>query len=187
MSKYGIIILAAGGSSRLGKPKQLLLYRGKPLIQNIIDAAEAVPELYTIVVTGAVPIEVNVHSCYNEEWPSGIASTIRQGLSELLKLQPQAAACIITVCDQPFITAEVLSSLIVRHEETGSGIAASGYAGTVGTPALFSSQYFDELLQLRGDEGAKKVIKKYAHDVAILPFPGGETDIDTAQDYQRLT
>lgn len=187
MSTYGIIILAAGGSSRLGKPKQLLLYRGKPLIENIIEAATAVSESFTVVVTGAVPMQLSVHSCYNDEWSSGMASSIRKGLNELLKMQPQTAACIITVCDQPFITADVLSSLIAHHEKEGMDIVVSGYAGTVGTPALFSRKYFDELLQLQGDEGAKKVIRKYANDVFILPFPGGETDIDTEADYHRLT
>jgi molybdenum cofactor cytidylyltransferase len=90
------------------------------------------------------------------------------------------------VCDQPFASASLLNDLIAAHEETLKGIIASGYNNTLGTPVLFNKKYFDDLLKLQGAEGAKKIIMKYADDVATVPFPMGAVDIDTIEDYDSL-
>jgi molybdenum cofactor cytidylyltransferase len=193
MIRYGIIILAAGASSRLGKPKQLLTYQHKTLIKNILDAALQCRNSITIVVTGAVKDEVEqelkntqVVLCYNDQWQSGMSSSIRAGVSKMKVLQPQVEACILTVCDQPYISANVLMRLIEKHEAGGHNIVASSYADTVGTPALFSRDHFDELLNLQGEEGAKKLLKKYGADVSLVQFDRGEIDIDTVEDYSKL-
>lgn len=193
MNRYGIIILAAGASSRMGRPKQLLPYQQKSLIRHIVDAALQLRDIYTVVVTGASDEQVRqelrgvaVHICYNDEWKTGMASSIHKGIKEIIKQQPAIAACIITVCDQPFITTALFDKLIQKHVETGSGIVASAYAGTTGTPVLFARKYFDQLLKLEGAEGAKKLLKVNEADVSRVDFDKGEIDIDTEIDYQRL-
>jgi molybdenum cofactor cytidylyltransferase len=193
MKKYGIIILAAGESSRLGKPKQLLPYNNKTLLKNIVDMALQVQESFTVVVTGSARDVVaqelkdtDVTLRYNDQWQTGMSSSIQEGISAIKKLQPKVEGSILTVCDQPFVTENVLAGLIKKHEETGQGIVASAYAGTAGTPAFFSHDYFEELLNLKGDEGAKKLLKKYASDVLLVPFERGEIDIDTPDDYLKL-
>ncbi|MEP7256863.1 MAG: nucleotidyltransferase family protein [Flavitalea sp.] len=192
MIQYGIIILAAGGSSRLGKPKQLLPYRRKSLLANITIQALAVPDTFTIVVTGAENEAVEeelkatgVATCYNAAWVSGMSSSIQKGLLEL-KNRYEVKACIVAVCDQPFVTTAILNNLIKKHIVTGKGIIASSYAGVSGTPSLFSKKYFEDLLHLEGNEGAKKLLAKYESDVLTVPFNKGEIDIDTPEDYDNL-
>ena len=149
MVPYGIIILAAGGSSRLGKAKQLLPYRHISLLRNIVGEALSVLSAFTVVVTGAEKkaieeeLEVTgVATCYNAAWQSGISSSIQTGLLEMKKLH-QVKACILAVCDQPFVTAAILNNLVQKHITTGKGIIASSYAGVSGTPTLFSEKYFE--------------------------------------------
>lgn len=193
MNRYGIIILAAGESSRLGRPKQLLPYHQKSLISHIAEEALQVRDTYTIVVTGssdeAVRQElrdVALHICYNDDWKTGMASSIHKGIEEMIKQRPAIDACIITVCDQPFVSTSLFETLIQKYVETGSGIIASTYTGTKGTPVLFARKYFDQLLALEGSEGAKKLLKVNEADVSLVDFDKGEIDIDTEIDYQRL-
>lgn len=191
--KYGIIILAAGNSSRLGRPKQLLPYHNRSLLRNAVEQSLLVPESVVLVVTGAsreiVESELNndhILARYNAGWETGMASSIKTGVSELLMLHPSLDALLITVCDQPFLNAGIMDSLIAEHTSTGKHIIASAYNDTIGTPALFSNKYFNELLELEGQEGAKKIIMKHAEDVASIHFPTGGIDIDTDEDYRNL-
>jgi molybdenum cofactor cytidylyltransferase len=191
--QYGIIILAAGNSSRLGRAKQLLPFNEQSLLKHTAQQALAVPSTQTIVVTGAgrekVELELEGTEAlvvYNPDWQQGMSSSIHKGIQELQMLHPEAAGCIIAVCDQPFISTSIFSELINSHEHTGFGIVASSYAGTAGTPVLLSKSYFSELLLLEGQEGAKKLLTQYESNVIHLPFNKGEVDIDTAEDYDRL-
>ncbi|KAF2340420.1 nucleotidyltransferase family protein [Flavobacterium tistrianum] len=192
-NKTGIVILAAGNSSRLGRPKQLLLYKESTLLQNTILEALKVENSFLIVVTGSNHILIEkefnlseVKFSFNSEWESGMSSSIAKGISELLLLNPDCKQFILSVCDQPFVTSLVFENLINEYKKTGKGIAASAYAETLGTPALFHQKYFEELLDLKGQEGAKKLIKKYADDVVSVPFEKGNIDIDTEEDYFKL-
>lgn len=191
--KTGIIILAAGSSSRLGRPKQLLEYNKSTLLRNTVSEAVKVPDSFVIVVTGAnkdiIEKELNsaqITACFNPEWESGMASSIVKGLNEALNLNPDCGQCIFAVCDQPFVTHFIFENLINEYHKTGKGIIASSYSETLGTPVLFRQKYFDELLDLKGQEGAKKLIKKYAEDTASIPFEKGNIDIDTEEDYDKL-
>jgi molybdenum cofactor cytidylyltransferase len=193
MNKTGIVILAAGSSSRLGKPKQLLSYENKSFIQNI--ASEAIKaDLYPIViVTGANAEQVSLalnkkdeEIVYNEHWQQGMASSIVAGISKMLLLDDNVEAALIAVCDQPFVTAELLQALINKKAETGKGIVACTYADTAGTPVLFDRKYFIDLQQLKGEEGAKKLLKLYEADLVTVSFPQGSIDIDTEADYKAL-
>ena len=115
-----------------------------------------------------------------------MASSIVKGLNELLRLNPNVEECILAVCDQPFVTSLVFENLIKEYHKTGKEITASAYSETLGTPVLFHKKYFDELLDLKGQEGAKKLIKKYQNDVVSIPFEKGSIDIDTEEDYNKL-
>ncbi|WP_237421323.1 NTP transferase domain-containing protein [Flavobacterium sp. HBTb2-11-1] len=191
--KIGIIILAAGNSSRLGRPKQLLKHKESTLLKNTISEALKIQNSFLIVVTGAnhdvIKKELNlpeVKLSFNSEWESGMSSSIVKGITELMLLNPDCEQCILSVCDQPFVTSSVFENLINQSKRTGKGIAASAYAETLGTPALFHQKYFEELLKLKGKEGAKKLIEKYADDVVSVPFEKGNIDIDTEEDYSQL-
>ncbi|MCP2028260.1 molybdenum cofactor cytidylyltransferase [Flavobacterium sp. HSC-32F16] len=192
-NKTAIIILAAGSSSRLGRPKQLLEYKESTLLKNTISEALKVHAAFVIVVMGAnneiIGKELNpaeIITCFNADWETGMASSIVKGLNELLLLNPDCKECILAVCDQPFVTNLVFENLISEYHKTGKGIIASSYSETLGTPVLFHKKYFDELLDLKGQEGAKKLIRKYAEDVISIPFEKGNIDIDTEEDYNKL-
>jgi len=193
MSKTGIIILAAGSSSRLGQPKQLLQFKGESLLQHTIMQALNVPDAAVAVVTGAANEAVtedisqfHVNVFYNPYWEQGMGSSIAAGLKNLLLIHPEITHCIITVCDQPQVTDTVFLALIAAQQNTGKGIVASWYSDTAGVPALFAQKYFEELLGLSGNEGAKKFFNKYTDDSTTVPFKDGATDIDTVDDYNEL-
>lgn len=193
MNNTGIIILAAGSSSRFGGIKQLLHFNNKTLIQHIIDEAVDAGAEPVIVVTGAHANEVskeiknkNVDVIFNEDWQLGMASGIVAGLSQILLTKTDIANVIVAVCDQPFVTSALLKQLYNAKEETGKDIIACTYADTEGTPVLFAQKYFESLLLLKGDEGAKKILKSNPADVATISFPQGNIDIDTRKDYEDL-
>lgn len=191
--RFGIIILAAGSSSRLGQPKQLLRYNDTSLINHVVAAAQGVPDAFTIVVTGAVHDEVKtaitatgIKVSYNQDWQDGMSTSIKTGLEGLLSAEPNVEACILAVCDQPYVSTSLFNDLISAYENSACEIIASSYGGTAGTPALFASRFFKDLLSLTGQEGAKKIIRKYETNVSFLPFHNGAIDIDTVADYVKL-
>jgi molybdenum cofactor cytidylyltransferase len=191
--KYGIIILAAGNSSRLGRPKQLLPYHNNSLLRNAVEQSLAVPQSIVLVVTGASreTIETELDSDqvmirYNADWQTGMASSIKTGVSELLLQYPSLDALLITVCDQPFLDAGILNSLLSEYYATDKNIIASAYNDTLGTPVLFSKKYFGALQTLEGQEGAKKIILNHSGDIASVRFLKGGIDIDTDEDYRNL-
>lgn len=193
VSKAAVIILAAGSSSRLGSPKQLLTVDDKTLLQHTIEAAKAAGIDPVIVVLGAnrelIKKDLNAKEVIiaeNEEWQSGLASSIHSGIEALTKVSPSADAAILMVCDQPFVSAELLNDLLRKQNETGKAIVASSYDNTLGTPALFQSSLFPELAALEGDTGAKILLKKYENQLSSVPFIFGGIDIDTGEDYRNL-
>jgi molybdenum cofactor cytidylyltransferase len=192
VAKFGVIILAAGASSRFGGIKQLSLYRGKSFIRHALQEA-ALAEKNTIVVLGAnfdlVNREISGldgHIVFNREWAEGMASSIRCGLNALLQKVPGLEAAIFMVCDQPFVSSELLKELMTKYDETGKPIVASVYEGTIGTPALFDKDFFPALWALNGGAGAKKIIMENIDSVVTIPFPMGYMDIDTKKDYANL-
>lgn len=187
-----IVILAAGASTRLGRPKQLLPWQGKTLLQHAVQMALAVTT-QPVVVTGANADQLvaglnhnQVQIVFNSEWQQGIASSIRCGLQALLHRTPVPDQVIFMVCDQPFVTPQLLLDLINKWQNTRASIVASAYGDTLGIPALFDNTMFSQLLDLHGDTGAKKIIHQYAKEVAPVAFPQGEFDIDTVVEYEAL-
>ena len=191
--KTGIIILAAGSSSRLGRPKQLLDYKGKTLLQTVINEALETSCRPVIAVLGANAKEIasqhqhdQISFVINESWENGMASSIVAGLSAIIRNNSEIESIIIAVADQAFIKMINFNNLIEKQKETGKNIIASTYAETIGTPVLFKKDYFEALLSLTGAEGAKKILKQYPQDVETVVFEHGEIDIDTETDYNNL-
>ena len=193
MNNTGIIILAAGSSSRFGSTKQLLHFKGKTLLTHTVEEAVEAGAQPVVVVTGAKTDEVSkeiqnekVEIVFNKDWEQGMASGIVTGLKNAIILNKALKSVIITVCDQPFVSSSLFQQLFQRQNESAKHIVASAYADTIGTPALFTIKYFDALMGLTGDHGAKALLKKHSEDLATVDFPNGHIDIDTQEDYENL-
>ncbi len=189
----GLILLAAGGSGRLGRPKQLLEYQGQPLLRRAAKSALASKCRPVIVVVGAEAPAcaatlqgLDVEIVINHEWKEGLASSIRAGLHYLETKNIQVAGAILSVADQPHLTAAMLDNLIEQRRATGKKIVAAQYAGVPGPPALFAANLFSELQKLGGDEGARRVLKAHPAEVTLVPFPEGSLDVDTPADIEKL-
>src|SRR5438067_1755850 len=190
MRKIGAVVLAAGGSSRLGRPKQLLSFRGETLVRRAVRAATEAQCDPVIVVIGpdgeAIRDELRATSALlveNAEWQNGLGTSIRCGLHQCAD---SIDAIVLLACDQPLVNATVVAALIAAHEKTGKPIVASSYAETVGIPALFDRSCFEALLALPAAAGAKSLIAARPDDVASILFEGGAVDIDTPEDFERL-
>lgn len=184
--------MAAGSSSRLGRPKQLIEFQGKKLIQKAIEEAQKSKADALVVVLGwnSELIKSGFDSekipfVINEYWEEGMASSMQAGLSFLMENE-QPDQVILILVDQPFVDANLLNRLILEKERTGKGIVACAYSETLGVPAIFDQKYFEELLMLKGTDGAKKVILRNKADVFEIEFPLGAVDLDTEEDLRQL-
>jgi len=191
--KIGLIILAAGAATRMGRPKQLLSYQGRSLILHAVEVALASMSQPIIVVLGAYVEQIKpelmpkaVQVVENSQWQEGMSSSIRAGISMLLKTNSKLDAVIISLADQPLVSPQIFNQLIQSYQETQKVIIASKYNETTGVPALFSNALFPELMQLEGDQGAKALIQKYIDTGLILLIPEAAIDIDTPDDYKQL-
>lgn len=189
----GIIILAAGSSQRLGRPKQLLPYQGSTLIRRSVAAAEGARPSVVVVVVGAAAALVaqevadkDIAVVFNAEFREGMASSIRCGVNYLLNNTPEVDNIVIMTCDQPYVDAAHLRKLILEGQKSNLKIAASLYDGQRGVPALFNKALFDELITLKGDSGAKSIIRRYRSEAAAIPLPSGGIDIDDEAAYLTL-
>jgi molybdenum cofactor cytidylyltransferase len=193
MPNIGAVILAAGESSRLGRPKQLIQFRNKSLVRRIVDAAREAGCSPIVVVIGSDKNRVareleqtSAVSVENANWKSGMGTSIRSGVQHVIDIAPNVEAIVLLVCDQPFVDSHTIEQLIALGEKTKKAIVASSYAGTLGVPALFDRACFEELRALRNDRGAKPIILINLERVADVSFPEGKIDIDTAADYEKL-
>lgn len=192
MDKTAIIILAAGESSRLGRPKQTLFYNGKSLLQHVADEARKADLHPVVIVTGANEELIlgkldttGLTIVHNPTWEEGMATGISRGVTGLASVQGLTGV-IISVCDQPFLSAGIFRQLIEQKSHTGKGIVASAYAGAVGVPVLFDKKYVIALQELEKGEGAKRLIHLFPEDLAHIDFQAGTIDIDTEEDYNSL-
>ena len=194
MQKIGAVILAAGESSRFGRPKQLVQFRGKSLVRRVVDAAKAANCSVIVVVLGSKREQIerelketDAIVAENRDWRRGIGSSIRVGVENAVNQAPDIEAIVLLTCDQPFVKTDTIERLIAMREKTKKAIVASSYSETLGVPALFDRSCFQELLSLPDDSGAKSIILSNHERVAELLFPEGKIDIDTAADYEKLT
>ncbi len=168
------VILAAGASTRLGEPKQLVVLAGETLLERAVRIARDAGCRPVVAVLGAEAARIQERCALsgaevlvNEAWPEGMASSIRVGVGAL----GGGDGALLMTCDQPAVTAEHLRALIANGEVT-----ASAYSGRRGVPAYFPAASFPALLELRGDAGARELLRS----AAAVELPGGELDVDTA-------
>ncbi len=124
--------------------------------------------------------------CVNQEWRSGLSSSIKLGLKELLSMEPGVDAVVITLCDQLFVNAETIDRLAAEFSETQCEMVAAKYDDVAGVPALFSKGMFEALSRLEGDKGARDLIRDPNASVATIEMREAAIDIDTPDDIDRL-
>ncbi|MEH2431145.1 MAG: nucleotidyltransferase family protein [Nostoc sp.] len=192
-STIAIMILAAGASTRMGTPKQLLLYQGRSFLQYITEIAIASVCQPVVVVLGANAEQIHpqikqlpVRVVKNSDWACGMSTSIKSGIELLNNLPQKIEAVVITLCDQPFVSPQIINQLVDTYYSTKKPIIACEYGDTLGVPALFSQTFFSELAALKETSGAKKVINHNVNEVFSIPFPLGDIDIDTPKDYEQL-
>ncbi|MEQ8471149.1 MAG: nucleotidyltransferase family protein [Marinoscillum sp.] len=189
----GVIILAAGGSSRLGRPKQLVKFEGKSLLQRIINEANQIQFGFRLVVLGwnqdsiSSSLDLNgFEKLINENWQGGIGTSIKAGTTHALKMAPGLKHLLFLLSDQPLVTGTIIRLLCDSHLENRVGVTACRYGGNIGVPAIFPKGYFSSLTSLNGDQGAKKIILNNQKDTQFIEFPDGAFDIDTPEDLKKL-
>lgn len=188
-SPSAAIVLAAGASTRLGHPKQLVRIDGESLLRRTtrlaiesgcspvlvvlgFDAERMRPELAGL---DAFPV---IHP----SWPEGMGSSLRCGMQALGQFVPPPPSVLILVCDQPQLSLQHLTRLLQTHQTGVAPIAASAYAGRTGVPAVFSASLFPSLLALSGDRGARDLIRRQSAPTHAIPWPDGEVDWDRPED-----
>ena len=188
------IVLAAGASRRLGRPKQLLMLAGETMISRAVRLASESGASPVIAVLGAHHELIrealamgSATSVLNGAWEQGISTSIHAGLAVLEDTAPRCSGVLILGCDQPRLTASHLHALLeVFAEQVTPTIVASAYAGVLGTPAVFPREVFPDLRALGGDKGARALLMQPPRPLVTLPFPGGEIDLDLPPDLVHL-
>ena len=186
-----IVIVAAGSSSRMKNTKQLLPLGKTTLLGNAIVQAKASAAEEVITILGAnlqkISSEIarfNINIIENKQWEKGIGSSIAAGMKYMLEKKNYKAA-IIMLADQPLIDSEYLNQLIQIFEQNPFRIVATKYPKSNGVPALFPSQYFEQLSELTGDVGAKYLLNG---ETSVVTIDAGNkiVDIDTPYDYREI-
>jgi molybdenum cofactor cytidylyltransferase len=187
------IVLAAGASTRLGQPKQLLRADGESLLHRTVRIATDAGCSPIFVVLGfeAASMQqelggLETKIVINPDWQSGMGSSLRCGVNALMKEIPLPSKALLLLCDQAKLCAEILFKLMRMSVEAGSLITASNYAGRLGVPAIFAKQLYPDLLKVEGDQGARSIIRQYLNQTTVVDFPDGAIDIDTLQDLVYL-
>ena len=187
MSYFSVVILAAGDSSRMGQPKQLLQFEGEPMVARVVNAAIASDPKEVVVVVGSHADEVieaveglNCRTVLNENWQEGMGSSIRTGIAAL----EDPSIVVLLHCDQPKVGRGHIGCL-AGQVRAGNVIAASSYDGTLGIPCAFSKAVLPKLLELKGEEGAKEIIMNERLKASI-PLGAASLDIDTPQDLAKV-
>ena len=178
-----VLVLAAGASTRLGEPKQLVRLNGRPLLHTMVSRAVAVAGHAVTVVLGAHADRLTTllrHSpasvIVNRQWEEGVGASIRAGVAAL---PPACDAVLLMLTDQVAVTVDDLKRLTSAWKGQDTVVAASVYAGTVGVPAIFPRWCFSELMALRGDFGARSILHRHAERLARVQMPNAAIDLDT--------
>ena len=192
MSPVGLILLAAGSSSRMGYPKQLLRIGQRSLLRTMSEVATGSCCKPVVVVLGAQAEQLQaelhgleLHTVINERWAEGMGTSIAAGM-RALSAQDPVAAVVIMLVDQPYVTVSLINQLVEAYETRRYPITASAYADTLGVPAVFDQRFFIQLKNMNTTEGARKLIQSYPEQIGQLPFSRGEIDLDTPEQYQAL-
>lgn len=190
--RCAVLILAAGSSSRMGRPKQLLPWGPHTLLQNAVNNANASRCDEVVVVLGAKAdnirksLQRGTVSVINTHWEHGMGSSIASGMQFLLNKKTSYTAVLIMLGDQPLIDTDYLDNLLSTFQEIRKNIVATDYKGRAGVPALFGSKYFEQLSELNSEYGAKELLAENMVDIHLLIAGVKTADIDTEADYLRL-
>lgn len=190
-SRIGLVILAAGASRRMGRPKQLLPIGNKSLLEHAVDAALDSAAWPVVVVLGAHAGEIRpvlarrpVLIAENAAWAEGMASSLRAGLSLINAFSPRIEGVVFALCDQPAFSTAIIDRLVEERHRSGCRVVAARYGGHLGAPVLFDQSHFPALSALVGDEGARKLLATLPpDDIAALHLPELGQDLDTPEDY----
>lgn len=191
--RFGAIILAAGASTRMGEPKQLLPLAGHPLITRTVETALESAAWPVVVVLGAHAEKIRpllarypVLIAENSAWIEGMASSLRTGIATLQQFSRSLDAALVALCDQPAFSAETINQLVTAQRESGRSIAAARYNGRNGAPALFLREHFAALSTLTGEEGARSLLNGTPERLVAIDLPALAADLDTPADYAAL-
>ena len=186
------LVLAAGGSSRLGSPKQLLPWRGRTLLEHVVAQACASGLDEVLVVLGATAEQIlaqvelgRARVVRNPDYASGMASSLRAGLAGL---GPEVQRAVVILGDQPAVSGELLDTLLALQAEKGLPAAALSFGGLLHPPVVLHRSLWPSLRSLEGDVGCRALIRGRPELVAALPVPGDSrhpADVDTMEDYRR--
>ncbi len=194
MSKLAVLMLAAGSSSRMGFPKQLLKWKNTTLLQHAIHTVKQVDHDESVLVLGAHFDDIisqmdtsGMTVVFNEHWEKGLGNSIACGMNYIKESLPQMDSVLILLADQPLIDSDFLSEMVKTHHLNPDHIICTQYEHNKwGVPALFNKFYFEELSQLNNNKGAKDLLKKHSKNVLFLNGTHLISDIDTMEDYEKL-
>ena len=191
--RFGVVILAAGASTRMGTPKQLLEVEGRPLLVRAVEAALASAAWPVVVVLGAhaekirpVLARLPVLIAENPAWAEGMAASIRTGITTLSQFSRALDGALIALCDQPAFSADTIAQLVAAQRATGRTIAAARFNRRHAAPALFLREHFATLATLTGEEGARALLKAEPSRIASVDLPALAVDLDTPADVSAL-
>lgn len=194
MNKIPVILLAAGSSTRMGRPKQLLPWGDKTLIEHQIENLLSIGNPLIVVLGNdseiVVPVleKYNIEVVVNQNWATGLASSVTIGIDFVTKMSGGATGVMTALLDLPFITTQHYEKMLnVFQPGTGQIIISTSADGWKGAPAIFDKCYFDELRLLKGDEGAKNIIRKHPFKTINIDCGICLKDIDTPKDYKKLS
>lgn len=190
-SSVAVVVLAAGASRRMGRPKQLLPFQGTTLVRHAVGRALDSDCRPVVVVLGCRWREIArdlqglaIEIALNPDWQRGMSTSIRTGLEDLQQRSAPPSAIIFMTCDQPAVNGELLDRLADLHLRQGAELAACRYKGSLAVPALFGASFYAQLTALQGDEGARSILRRNGSHVEAVEFPQGEFDIDRPEDLE---
>jgi len=190
--KIALLIIAAGRSARLGQPKQLLPFKNTFLLDYIINECKTsnIGDIFVVLGANQALIEPQLNQSilknifYNSNWADGMGTSIACGISNLQDKNYDGV--IVLLSDQPFFTNDLLKKIIEYQKNTSARIIVSKYQRGMGPPTFFDKSLFQDLSKLKGDIGAKPVIKQFFNEIETVDFEKGNLDIDTVDDLKWL-
>lgn len=192
MSNIACIILAAGESTRLGSPKQLIPFNGELLIQNIARKVSSLNVCKTLCITGAENTRVqkalekyDLKIVYNSYYKNGMSESLMKGIREIM-VDVKIDAVLIALCDQPLIPISHYEELLDKFKSGDNSIVCSSYDDTFGVPAVFDRSCFRALLTLDQGGGAKRIIKEFKDQTSFITCKEAALDVDTPEAVNRL-
>jgi molybdenum cofactor cytidylyltransferase len=187
------VVLAAGSSTRMGKNKLLFDFDGEAVVRGVVRRA-AVAGLDPVIAVVGHEAEVvrrelegltpPCRIVVNPDYARGINSSLKAGIAAL---PATAAAAVVMLADMPFVTAEMIATLVTRYRESGAPLVISDYEGVNAPPMLYDRVLFDELRAMEGEGCGRQVVRRHRAAAAVVGWPAGAlTDLDVPSDYERV-